>query len=259
MHRTLVLLLALLSSAAFPQTTTVSVTPQRDSAAVATVQKAINAMGGSAVSGMTDCTAQASVQPDPATHTSPYTMTYQNSQTDFRYQSVKDGETVVSVSGAGRPAVQANGKITHPPVHPLLTYFPQHLSALALSQRLANPNYSISSRGAGTVHGQAVAQVAIRLESEKYLPGLTAQIWSFDIATGLPLRVDYSIADPQDGNNMLAAAVEFSDYRTISGILVPFQMTSYIGGVKSDVTTITSVAFNSGLSPSAFQLSGGTQ
>src|SRR4051812_29858432 len=90
----------LVASSAFAQAdTSVATTPQRDPAAVATVQNAVNGMGGTAAANMTDCTAQASVQPDPATHTSAYTMTYQNSQTEFRYQSVKDGETTILVSG----------------------------------------------------------------------------------------------------------------------------------------------------------------
>ncbi len=230
---------------------------QRDPAAVATVQAAIDAMGGPAVAGIQDCTAEANVQPTPDAHSSPYTVKYTQMGKEFRKETVRDGQTTVTASDGIRYSSQSGAKsVEKLPTHLLYSEFPKHLIASALYRRLMDPSATFLVGGTGTVNGQPVTMVATRVDSDPEGANLTAQVWSFDAKTGLPLRVDWVLGLPQNANNTANLAAEFGDFRSVSGVLVPFQITFYASGIKLDVTTLTSVTLNTGVSPGAFQLGG---
>jgi hypothetical protein len=258
MRRTLAVVVVLMSAIAFAQTATPTViTVQRDPAAVAAVQNAIAAMGGSAVAGIQNCTAQASVQPTPDAHSSPYTITYVNSGSQFRYQSLRDGITTITASDGNIYRRQVgSGTIEKLGNHLLVTEFPKPLAAWVLYQRLQNQNYSLIYSGTAVVNGRTALLISTRLESNPDWAPLTAQVWSLDSATGLPLRVDWVIALPQNSTETVNARTEFDNFQRISGVLIPFQLTTYVSGIKIDVTTLNSAVLNSGISPTTFQLGG---
>lgn len=248
--------LAIASHTSFSQTPNTA-GAQRDAQAVATLQKAVNVMGGAAVAGIQDCTAQASVQPTPDAHSSPYTITYKNSGDKFRYESARDGITTLTASDGHQYSRQVGtGKVERLLGHLLFAEFPKHLVAWVLYQRLQNQNYSLYYAGTATVNGRGVVRVSTRRESDSDWASLTAQVWSFDATTGLPVRVDWVIPLAQNADETVNATLEFSNYQQISGVLVPFQIITTVGGIKIDTTTLTGATLNSGISSTQFQLGG---
>jgi hypothetical protein len=245
-------------SVAFAQTpTSTAPVAQRDPAALAAVQNAVNAMGGSAIAGLRDCTAQATVQPAPDVHSSPYAITYKNSGDQFRIESVRDNQLVVLATDTTHYQRQnADGKLKLLPAHMLPSEFPKHLVALVLYRELQNSAYSVQYGGTGTVSGRKVVFVTTQLEGDKDWAPLTSQVWSFDAVTGLPVRVDWVIPMVHNMDNTVSGYAEFADFRSVSGVLIPFQITSYVDGSKLTVQTITSVSVNAGISPAEFRLGG---
>jgi hypothetical protein len=66
------------------------------------------------------------------------------------------------------------------------------------------------------------------------------QTWYFNNQTGLPTRVEYQITT-KPGIIQLQA-VDFSDYRPVSGVLYPFQMVLHRDDQKDQTITIQTVS-----------------
>jgi len=71
----------------------------------------------------------------------------------------------------------------------------------------------------------------------------TPQDWYFDSMTGLPLRVEFQIPTSENANDSLPASMDFSNFQTVTGVLVPFQLRITEGPVIL-VSTVTSATFN---------------
>lgn len=72
-----------------------------------------------------------------------------------------------------------------------------------------------------------------------------------DPATGRVLRSEGTISSP-DGNVTLRFATEYSDFREIDGILVPFHEVNWAQGRRTGETRLDSVEFEMDLPPGAF-------
>jgi len=78
---------------------------------------------------------------------------------------------------------------------------------------------------------------------------------SIDSTTRLPVKVAFSWRDPADRQFDDASTV-FSNYKTIQGIQTPFSVVQYRNGDMSGQRFITSVTYNTELSPTLFETKG---
>jgi hypothetical protein len=66
------------------------------------------------------------------------------------------------------------------------------------------------------------------------------QVWYFNPQTGLPVRVEYKLANPKPGVVHLQA-IDFSDYRAASGVLYPFHVVMHRDDSQDQVVSLQSV------------------
>ncbi|MBI3662083.1 MAG: hypothetical protein HY234_03410 [Acidobacteria bacterium] len=234
--------------------------PARDPQAAAVLTRAVAAMGGSGIAQMRDCRAEGVIQAAEGSWLSSGAFVWKNAGAEFRYENQGKAGPSVFVSGQGRPAVLASGKTTKFNAHVSEANFPQHLAALVLFRALSDPRYKLVWIGLEPFGTGQLAHVRISLEIDEVTSVTTVQDWYFDPASGLPLRVEYRLPANSNALSFLNAAVEFSDFRMVSGVAVPFQIMLYEEGQKVGVAKLNSVVFNAGLSPSEFHTpAGGVQ
>ena len=87
---------------------------------------------------------------------------------------------------------------------------------------------------------------------QQFLAAFTVRdIW-IDAKTNLPAKIAYSLRAGSGAVPSMAVEVTFSDYRAVSGVLYPFQISESLNGTPWLSITISSVSFNTGLTDSTF-------
>ena len=240
-------------AAATPSTaTTLAV---QDPQAIAVLQHAVSALGGQIAIGLVlDSVTKGTLTRPAGIIGAAGDFTWETSGDEFRYEHA--GSPVL-VSGHGRPALVSSGKAANLLGHVIVANFTMHLPAMVLWKRLQDPSYSMIVLADGEVNGRPVARVRLKSESDALTRELTSQLWFFDKISGLPLRVEYRLADVHNASKQSIGAVEFSGFRAVSGVLVPFGITRYVDGRQMASITLTSVAFNQGVAATDFD--GGTR
>lgn len=232
--------------------------PQRDAQALAVLQNAVAAMGGSAaVSQVADTVISGNIQLSPGSAAQASTFTWKTAGPNFRYEFKSGTTTQIFVSGHGNPANARNGTVKA--LSPLIALAnpPLHFPLLVLASVAANSNYSVTLGGKTTVNGTPAVKVHIFLNTDMLSALVSAQDWYFDAVSGLPLRVEHRLPDNHRPEHYVQATEDFADFRIVSGLLVPFKITSYESGSLVAVETISSVSFNNGLSSTEFDVPAG--
>ena len=226
---------------------------QRDPQALLVVQQSLAAMGGAtAAAQVTDAVCTGAVQPVARSQVKASTFTWKIKGTDFRYQSSTGSSTRIFVSGHGHPASVRDGVVKALSPHMALANPPFELPALVLAPEASDTRYTVTLGGSSTVEGTAAIKVHTRLETDVVTSLVTAQDWYFDVVTRLPLRVEHRLPDNLRPDHYVNAAEEYSDFRVVSGMLVPFRISLYEDGVQVAIVTLDSVKFNQGLSGADF-------
>lgn len=230
--------------------------PQRDSAAVAAVQQAINALGGSAaVSQIFDAKVTGTIIPANATSSlMGGSFVWDDAPPEFLDTLQTSTDTREFASGHGQPASEKNGVVSALPPYMAQASLPVHLPGIVLAQLLANQNCSIKWVGSTTVSGHAAVRVHMSVDTDAVSSLVTPEDWYLDAVTGLPLRVEYRAPESHHPNDFSVEADEFSKFQTVNGLQIPYQITFYEDGTLKGVAIINSVAFNVGLSSSEFDL-----
>ncbi|MHB8217052.1 MAG: hypothetical protein ACYDDS_13320 [Candidatus Sulfotelmatobacter sp.] len=128
----------------------------------------------------------------------------------------------------------------------------------ALGSLAAGPNVVLSYLGQETRNGEAVQH----LQSYVYQPnqlGLTPspqQLSTMDLyldaTTLLPAVVTYNAHPDNDASTNLLVEVDFLNYQTVSGVVVPMHVQRYQQGNLMVDVVVTGASFNTGLSLSIF-------
>lgn len=230
----------------------------RNPKAIILVQSAVAALGGPAISQVQDCIAQGTSQVHIGGARPAESLTIENAGTEYRYAGAS-GDVIVS--GHGNPVAQDhNGKRTTLSRRTAWGNLSPHLVALYLYAELNDQRYTLLDGGSTVVHGRPALVVMAKHPTgvaKHQHDSVTAQKWLFDAATHIPLKVEYIVPGARDGVADAVRSVELSNYAQVSGVLVPMQSSYYMYGKLEAVTTLTSVRFNTGLSPSEFEISGG--
>ncbi len=226
--------------------------PVRHPEAVAAVERAITLMGGRpAIERTIDVIAQGDFQEQSGDMVVNGSFVWKNSGKEFRYENTRNGVTQVFLSNGGSPAVGVNGKFKRFFGHVTLYHLPPHLSALTLVGRLRGAGISISALGLTTLGDRQALRVLMKEDGDPVTEALSSQVWFFEISSGLPIQVEYRLPDNSNAVRLMTATDQLSDFRSLSGILVPFRLVSNIGN-EQRVFTVTSITFNTGISPSEF-------
>jgi hypothetical protein len=251
-------LLALVVSTIAQQTSTPSSSQGvRDAQAVAVVQSALGAMGGTATlaaiqnSVVTGTSVDQTTQQNASQSSSSSSFTWTYAGDAFRNEiNAADGSHVL-ISNGGNPQDFHDGAWNGLPSVVSRTNLPYHIPALVLFAELSNPGYAFVFLGSTTVNGAAVIHVQTRDDSDLTGHRFTVQDWYFSSGTGLPSRVEVGIPVSQNPQESLHEATDFSNFLSVGGVLVPFQLTVTSAPYVS-TATINSVVFNTNINANIF-------
>lgn len=229
--------------------------PQRDPQAVAAVQQAIAALGGAqALAAVADSVAVGQIAPTPGSWVKTSNFVWKDSGAEFRRERQTATATQVLLSGHGQPSATSNGITKKLFYHMTYTTPPFYVPGVVLLRELSDSRYSLILLGPATVSGRSAIRVRTSLQTNPVAAAVTQQDWFLDVATGLPLRVEYRLPSTADAADFQSAAATFSDFRQVSGVLVPSSIAGEQQGAAVSLVTVTSVTFNSGVNPAEFDL-----
>jgi hypothetical protein len=224
--------------------------PQRDSAAISTLQSAITALGGSnAVGGIQDCILTGSILNGDGTSK---TFNWTIAGNEFRIETTDaNGGSNVFLSGHGSPAWVLNGNTSALNYYVASANLPFYLPPYVLFQELNNPIYTFKYVGAVALNGKNVVQVHISDDSDPLGTLVTPQEWYFDPVSFLPLRVQYREPSNENAADYASATFDLPQFAPFNGLLIPTTI-SYSNSSANETITIGAVTFNSGVSQSVF-------
>jgi hypothetical protein len=231
--------------------------PRRDPQAVAVLQQAVAVLGGEAAyAQVRDAVTTGMIGAAPGSSARTGSFVWKVAGEEFRREFRSGSSEAVTVSGSGSPTHTRDGKSKRIAYHVVLASPPLHLPGLVLYRQLASREYSMKFIGTETVAGRAAVHIQTCLERTEVSTLITVQEWFFDAATGLPLRVEFRIPDTKIASDYIEAAAEFSDFRAVNGLLLPFRITSYHDKQLWTVAQVGSVAVNAGVNPAEFAAQG---
>lgn len=238
---------------------------QRDEQAIATIQAAIDAMGGSkAIAQVQTAVVQGSLAFVSGTSAPSGTFVMLDQFTaqghEFKDSFLSASTKQTLVSGHGTPGFAANGSVRQ--LTPAVTdsRLAVHIPAITLASILANAGYSITSVGTATLNGQTAIRIHMHIDSDLVQQTLSVQDWYFDASSGLPLRVEYRVPDTDSVLNFSSVAAQLSDFRVVQGITTPFHIAASLDGKPHSVLSVSSVSYNKSVLSSDFDLPvGGAQ
>jgi hypothetical protein len=213
------LVVAALFSASLPAQTAQTTSPTgqarqgvRDSAALAAVQTALNALGGAtAISQIQSWTFQATMGWGDGTigqQTVSYTLDTQPSS----FTIVKGG-------------VQSTVYIR--------SYFVPVVLAAVLASQVQEPRYSVQP-GQSAAQGNPGSTVSFSLRP---VPNVD-QLWHFDGTTGLPVSVEFHRPARLGSHISRVGVIQLSNYQSVGGVLYPFKVVTMERGMPPRTITI---------------------
>jgi hypothetical protein len=226
--------------------------PERDAAAISTLQSAITALGGpNPIAAIQDCILTGSfLYSDGSSRNFKWTV----AGSEFRRElDLPNGGTNVLYSGHGSPAWVLNGNTSALHYHVArANLLPFYLTPYVLFRVLNNPIYTLRYIGVVQLNGQNVIQVHISDDSDSVGTLVTPQEWYFDPVSFLPLQVQFRQPANEDAANHVNATFAFSQFVPFSGVLVPSTISYSQDNLPNKTISINAVIFNSGVPPQVF-------
>jgi YHS domain-containing protein len=117
---------------------------------------------------------------------------------------------------------------------------------LSILRARKSANFKPAAVGGGKVGEAAVEQVAIALDGTNYMLGI-------DPATGRLLSLEYERRGPE--GNFGQFVQEFSDFRTVDGLTLPFKTAGAFNGQpwKEQSSTVEAITLNGKVDPALFE------
>ena len=226
-------------------------TPQRDAAAISTLQSAVSAMGGaSLIETVQDCILTGSIQYSNGTSK---TFNWTIAGSEFRRElDLPTGGATVFYSGHGSPAWTRNGSTSALNYHMDRANRPLYLPPYALFLDLNNSVYTLKYVGTVQLNGGNAIQVHISDDSDSVGSLVTPQEWYFDPVSFLPLQVQFRQPSNENAGDYSNATFAFSQFVAVGGVLAPATISYTQDNLPSQTITIGTVTFNTGVPPSVF-------
>jgi hypothetical protein len=226
-------------------------TPQRDAAAISTLQSAVTALGGAnAIAAIQDCILTGSFSySDGTTRNFKWTI----AGGEFRRELVTaNGGTTIFVSGHGSPAWIRNGNTSAINYHVARANIPVYLPPYVLFQGLSNPIFTLKYVGVAGLNGKNALQVHISDDSDRAGTLVTPQEWYFDPVSFLPVEVQFRQPSNENAADFVNGTFIFSQFAPFSGVLVPSTISYSQDGIANETIAISTVTFNSDVPPQVF-------
>ncbi len=247
------------------QTLQVQTPAPQDTQAVSVLAQALTAVGGSpAIKAIADFTATGNV----TYHWNPEeqgSLTIQGlGLSEIRIDSsLPSGQHSESIHDGQTARKKPNGTLwQYPPAYPVPSSdaFPYQppmfpggfvIPHMQLAAILNNPKCGISYKGIVQVDGISVHDI----QAQRILPGQTVADGMAEYHT-IEIFIDtttFQIVMTQDNvPNHIVHRIRYSDYRPVSGVIVPFSIREETGGQKTRDIQLTQISLNGGLQDSAF-------
>jgi hypothetical protein len=230
----------------------------RDTQAVGVLQKAIAVLGGPAASQVQSVIVRGTNTPTAGQDSASVNVTYEDQFStqghEFRDQFQTASTNQTFVSGHGSPGLVSGSRTTRFLQHMADFRFPTHLPVFVLIQAMANVNVSLDYVGPCVARGANAVKIHVHNDSDAIQQALSIQDWYFDATSGLPLRVEYRLHDAGNALYYMSAAVEFSDFRMVQGVVFPFQVSSFLDGTLRGTLTLSSFTLNPTVASSDFDI-----
>ncbi|HEV2416459.1 MAG TPA: hypothetical protein VGX94_01510 [Terriglobia bacterium] len=132
---------------------------------------------------------------------------------------------------------------------------------LTLENAAADPTLSVAFAGPTTINGEAVEELVLSRVMPNQSATVTAEIqklstvhFYLDSSSLLPVEIEFNTHPDKNFYQDIPLDVEFSDYRPVSGVLVPFHIQKFIQHSLLLDLEVSGAAVNSGLSAGEFAL-----
>ena len=205
--------------------------PASDPQAVAVVQAAITALGGATAIGQAQSwTFQAQMQGQHA-----------NGMASYMVSRDTDTGKVMGKDGTMKRA---------PLIH---SHFVPALVGAILLKESQDSAFTIQYGGTSTVDSRPVTTIIFAFPDGSKFP---AQIWSFD-ASNLPVLIDFRLPAEIGARRSFPFVVALSDYRAVSGVMYPFQISSFVPGKSPQIVSVQALAASATAPTSEFNGPGG--
>ena len=147
-----------------------------------------------------------------------------NGNVDYVISTDSDTGKLVKADGTTRPAPLTQSHFT-----------PALVGAILLKES-QDPEFSIQYGGSFTLASKPVTTIVFTVG----IPPMPAQIWTFD-AANLPMQIDFRLPAEIGAKRSVYGVVGLSDYQSVSGVLHPFQIVSFLPGKPPEIVTIQSM------------------
>jgi hypothetical protein len=153
-----------------------------------------------------------------------------------------------------------DGKLHTIPFHNLLSEPAWFFPTFAISRRVS-ADYVVTDLGQETRNGRQVEHLSVSQNPPAQFPAgalsfqhLTQLDFYLDSQTFLPAAIAYNIHPDDNALLDIPVEIDFSDFRSVSGVQVPFHIQKFLNNSLLLDLQVQNAAFNSGLSASAFAI-----
>ena len=230
---------------------------ERDPQALAIVQSAVRAMGGTVPS---DTTVTGTVTIVAGSQTSSGTIRILTRGTDQTSESITlPQSSLITVYSQGAASEVSDANMRSLSLERSATSQSLCFPLPFLVAALANVDEAIQYVGLESLGQHSVQHIHLRdtFASNSELQSLsdftTFDLW-IDQVSGLPLQISGVRRDGGGSYPRIPFDVSFSDYRSVSGIMYPFSVQKSLNGTLWMSVNITDVVFNTGLTDSNFAI-----
>ena len=254
MFRCRVLLLCLsvsLAALTSAQTTTGVLT--KDPQAIALAARALLAMGGQQAIADSRTTGTLTLGSDPSS-VLPIVLESQGTHKARTAVQRATGTSVRIMNGGAAGLQRADGSartlLSKNSISERITYIP----ALSLLSEFQNANVEIALSSVPNTFTLSCIPDSTKAD---FYRAATKTTYAADPASGLIISMEITNFAEEDPASGVPEKTVFSDYRLVSGVMVPFHQTGYMNGKLQFDLTLDSVAFNVGVPDSDFVLPAG--
>jgi hypothetical protein len=254
------LLLVLVLSAQSQQTA-----KQTDPQATETLQKSINAMGGSAaLAAVTDATASGTVVTNLTSSQRAGIFLWEDllsgQENAFRRETDYQGSNPNVVSSrAGHVWMQSSGAPAYASPQFAIANPPLYLPSVMLAREVGDPTCLIRMVDSKLINGVSATGVSVECNKDPISRSVSPQKWYFDPSSGLPLALEHRLPSSQTPDRFKVSTTLFSNFHVVQGLMIPFQLQLTLTDAKGPSTLyqISSVTFNRGLAGQLFEIPAG--
>jgi hypothetical protein len=132
------------------------------------------------------------------------------------------------------------------------SHFVPALAGAILLKESQDSNFSMQYVGVSTQDTKPVTTIVFMFGQLKF----PAQIWAFD-AANLPLLIDFRAPAQIGARESFPIVVALSDYRSVSGVLYPLRISSFLPGKPPQIIALQSIVSGATATPNDFNGLGG--